>query len=50
VTDIVNGFSNGTLSLSDLESLKVNNPTKYEEVQTAIENKKALQAFRDELY
>jgi hypothetical protein len=34
----------------DLESLKVSNPNKYAEVQTAIENKKALQAFKDELY
>lgn len=49
VSNIVSGYPK-TITDTDLESLKISNPTKYAEVQTAIENKKALQSFKDELY
>lgn len=49
ISDIVSWYPK-TITDTDLETLKVTNPTKYGEVQTAIENKKALQAFKDELY
>jgi hypothetical protein len=44
------GYDNGTITSTDLETLKATNPTKYAEVQTAIENKKELKKFQDELY
>jgi hypothetical protein len=50
VNDIMIGYDNGTITSTDLETLKATNPTKYAEVQTAIENKKELKKFQDELY
>lgn len=48
--DIVDGFNNSTISSTDLESLKLTNPTKYADVQTGIEGKKAFNNFKDMLY
>lgn len=50
VNDIMEWYTSGTITATDLESLKSSNPSKYAEVQTAIENKKALKKFQEELY
>lgn len=50
VNDIMTWYTNGTITATDLESLRSSNPTKYAEVQTAIENKKELKKFQEELY